>query len=162
MSRARYVERQRHRGFANSKAADRKCDPRGMASSARERNEEANSGVSPRLEVQRRSLLALQAQLLGNVTRAADTVLSCGQDSASASPDVADRATDSLEQDLALSLLGSAEGTLGQIEDALRRIDDGSYGLCADCHATIPVARLEAIPYATCCVECARRQERAA
>ncbi len=76
-----------------------------------------------------------------------------------ASPDTADCAGEVVEQDLALSLLDNAAGTLDQIEAALRSIDDGGYGRCADCGTRIPPARLEAMPYATCCVQCAARQE---
>jgi DnaK suppressor protein len=112
------------------------------------------------LEKQRRALLALRARLQGNVSRTADRALSeYGIETTCASPDTADRANEILEQDLALSLLGSASGTLEQIEVALQRIEDGSYGRCTECDVTIPVARLEAIPYATCCVQCAAQQE---
>lgn len=43
-----------------------------------------------------------------------------------------------------------------QVQDALQRIDEGVYGLCAGCRSEIPLARLEALPYATYCVGCAR------
>jgi DnaK suppressor protein len=78
------------------------------------------------------------------------------------SPDAADCATEVIEQDLAVSLLGSATITLDQIETALRRIEEGNYGRCLECDAWIPAARLEAVPYATRCVHCAARQEQIA
>lgn len=115
------------------------------------------------LENQRQMLLALRARLRGNVSQTTDAALGgYALESTSASPDAADRASETVEQDLALSLLGSAEKTLDQIDAALRRIEDGSYGRCEECETPIPAARLEAIPYAVCCVECAARQERAA
>lgn len=114
-----------------------------------------------RLDIQRQVLVALRLRLRGNVVQTADAALSGSIETASASPDTADRASETVEQDLALGLLGSAAGTLDQIEAALERIDDGSYGHCAECETRIPTARLEAIPYATCCVECAARRERA-
>ncbi len=116
----------------------------------------------PRLETQRRVLLDLRARLQGSAVQAADAALTGSTETTSASPDTADRACEIVEQDLALSLLGSAADTLDQIEAALDRIEDGSYGHCAECETRIPAARLEAIPYATCCVECAARRERAA
>ena len=78
----------------------------------------------------------------------------------SASPDTVDCASEIIEQDLAVGLLGSVGETLDQIEAALQRIEEGAYGRCADCGIKIPAMRLEAIPYATCCVECAARHER--
>ena len=74
---------------------------------------------------------------------------------------MADRAGEVFEQDLAVELLGSVAETVTQIEAALQHIDDGSYGHCIECGERIPAVRLEAIPYATCCVQCAARQERA-
>ncbi len=114
-----------------------------------------------RLEIHRQALVALRERLRGNVVQTADAALSSSIETASASPDTADRASETVEQDLALGLLGSAAGRLDQIDAALERIEDGSYGRCAECETEIPAARLEAIPYATCCVECAAQRERA-
>ena len=48
---------------------------------------------------------------------------------------------------------------LEQVNDALRKIDDGTYGLCDRCHKPIAPGRLEALPYATLCIECAERTQ---
>lgn len=125
------------------------------------RSERHHPPSGPRLEIQRQALVALRARLRGNVVQTADAALSGSIETAGASPDTADRASETVEQDLALGLLGSVAGTLDQIEVALERIEDGGYGRCAECETRIPAARLEAIPYATCCVECAARRERA-
>ncbi len=55
-------------------------------------------------------------------------------------------------QDQALS--DSLDGRLTTIESALERLDNGSYGVCADCGADIPPRRLQALPFATLCVGC--------
>ena len=83
------------------------------------------------LELQHQTLLALWARLRDNVAQTADAVLAGSTEATSASPDTADLASETVEQDLALNLLGSAAGTLDQIEAALQRIEDGSYGRCA-------------------------------
>lgn len=116
----------------------------------------------PSLEIQRQALLALRARLRGDVAQTAGSALGGSIAATSASPDTADCASEITEQDLAVRLLGSATGTLEQIEAALQRMEDGSYGRCANCDVKIPAARLKAIPYASCCVACAARQERAA
>jgi DnaK suppressor protein len=98
--------------------------------------------------------------LQGNVTKAADSVLSgAGIETTCASPDTADLASEIVEQDVAVSLLGSAAETLEKIEVALQRVEEGDFGTCVECGENIPSARLEAIPYATRCVHCAARQE---
>ena len=114
-----------------------------------------------RHEAQRETLLALRQRLRGSMTQMADEALSgYGIETTGASPDTADRASETLEQDLALSLLGNATGALEQITEALERIENGAYGRCQRCGGTIPDARLEAIPYTPFCVECASRRER--
>lgn len=64
------------------------------------------------------------------------------------------------ERERTISLARSARAVLDQIDAALRRIDDGSYGRCVRCGEPIPVARLEAIPQATYCMDCQRAEER--
>jgi DnaK suppressor protein len=97
----------------------------------------------------------------GKISQTADAALTEGVELTGASPDSADLAQELTEQDVAVSLLGSASGTVEQIEAALDRIDEGSYGICAQCGVKIPVERLEAVPYATHCVNCAAQLEAA-
>ena len=73
--------------------------------------------------------------------------------------DMADVGTDAYEQDLTLDLMGSEKEVLEQIEAALQRIEDGSYGRCEECGHNIAKARLDAIPYAALCVQCASKAE---
>jgi DnaK suppressor protein len=47
-----------------------------------------------------------------------------------------------------------------RIEIALERIREGHYGICEGCGCTIPIARLNALPYATLCIKCQRESER--
>jgi DnaK suppressor protein len=49
---------------------------------------------------------------------------------------------------------------LANIENALHRMSAGKYGSCEVCNGTIPLARLNALPYATMCIECQRDLER--
>ena len=72
----------------------------------------------------------------------------------------ADTSTDGLEGEL--QLIHNEEHILENIESALQRIEDGTYGRWEDCDSTIAEARLKALPYTTRCIECARKQERAA
>lgn len=63
------------------------------------------------------------------------------------------------ERDLTLNTLEQEK--LLQIEAALQRLDDGTYGRCAECAQPINPERLEALPYATLCIDCQRQQEQA-
>jgi len=115
------------------------------------------SGI--KLQARSEALVALRARLRGNVAHAAESALTSCVEATGASPDTADRAGESLQQDLALSLLGNAATVLDRVEAALQRIANGSYGRCARCGAKIPDARLEAVPYAAACVDCAAKEE---
>jgi DnaK suppressor protein len=74
--------------------------------------------------------------------------------------ELADHASDTLDREMDESLDANAGEILREIGVALQRIDDGTYGTCSACGADIPVERLDAVPYATLCVEDKRRQER--
>ncbi|MCB2222928.1 MAG: TraR/DksA C4-type zinc finger protein [Actinobacteria bacterium] len=54
-----------------------------------------------------------------------------------------------------LSIAQNARDLLDKVDQALEAIEAGTYGICDDCGEAIPVARLDALPYATRCVECA-------
>lgn len=54
------------------------------------------------------------------------------------------------------AVLADAESEVAEVERALARLADGSYGVCANCGKPISVARLEARPTATLCIDCAR------
>ena len=71
-----------------------------------------------------------------------------------------DTASATYDRELEQGLEEGAEELLGRIEAALRRIDDGTYGACENCGEPIGEERLEAMPWATLCIECKRREER--
>lgn len=54
-------------------------------------------------------------------------------------------------------LADAAQAELAQVEDALHRLDAGTYGVCTSCGRAIPAARLEVRPFAELCVDCAER-----
>ncbi len=74
---------------------------------------------------------------------------------------MADDATEAFEQTKNLSLRRNLERLLKQVEDALHRFEQGTYGLCEDCGVEIDTARLKALPYATLCIKCSQLRERA-
>ena len=73
---------------------------------------------------------------------------------------LADAATDTYLRELDEGLEENAEHLLTEIEGALQRIADGTYGTCVVCGREIDAQRLEAVPYATLCIDDKRAQER--
>lgn len=73
---------------------------------------------------------------------------------------MADLASDSFEREFEMSIASHGSETLQEIEDALERIEDGSYGKCEDCSKQIGARRLEAVPHARLCIECKSKAEK--
>ena len=72
----------------------------------------------------------------------------------------ADTATVTVDREMDYSLEENSAHVLTEIDAALARIADGSYGRCSRCGKPIGEERLEAMPYATLCIECKRLEER--
>jgi DnaK suppressor protein len=64
------------------------------------------------------------------------------------------------ERERALSLLDNARDLLDRVETALKKVDAGTYGVCESCGKSIEAARLKALPHATLCIPCKRKEER--
>jgi RNA polymerase-binding protein DksA len=77
-----------------------------------------------------------------------------------AGDDQADTGSKTFEREHEMSLANNARDMLLQVERALHRIDDGTYGICERCGNPIGKARLQAFPRATLCVTCKQREER--
>ena len=73
---------------------------------------------------------------------------------------MADQGTDNFDRELALNLASSRQESLYDIEDAIRRIDEGTYGACETCGGAIELPRLKALPFAKKCMNCQNAAER--
>lgn len=74
--------------------------------------------------------------------------------------DLMDIAMDTAADEISSQLAEVESRELVRIDEALERIREGSYGDCDGCDKPIPLARLQAVPYATMCIECQRKQEK--
>ncbi len=72
----------------------------------------------------------------------------------------ADAGTDAYDRDFALSLLAQEQDSLYEIEEALKRIQNGTYGICEMSNKRIPQARLEALPFARFTIESQQQYEK--
>ena len=73
---------------------------------------------------------------------------------------LADAATATLDREIDYTLGENSEQVLAEIDDALQRIEDGTFGTCRTCGQPIAPERLEAMPWATQCIDCKRKDER--
>jgi RNA polymerase-binding transcription factor len=77
--------------------------------------------------------------------------------------DIEEQSVDDFVQEVDFALMEMKSETLKQIDEALRRLESGSYGHCIDCQREIREARLRALPFARLCRDCqAEQEERAA
>jgi DnaK suppressor protein len=110
----------------------------------------------------RAELLAMRERILG---AAHDIVEDDNDDgelsSAAGDQHLADHASEMFDREVDESLEENAETIVQEIDAALRRIEDGTYGTCVRCGNPIPEERLAAVPYAVLCVTCKRDEERA-
>lgn len=119
--------------------------------------------LNPWLKKQHMRLLALKDTLLDSMTGVARDNLRSTHDSHEASAHglhQADAGSDAYDRDFALSLLSQEQDALFEIDEALKRIAKGTYGVCEMSGKNIPKARLEARPFARFTVECQNEIER--
>jgi DnaK suppressor protein len=106
-------------------------------------------------------LLAKMSEILGNVTVMETEALRRERSDLSNMPiHMADLGTDSSEIDNIIGLMDSERKILMEIDEALSRIEDGTYGICQGRGEPIPKERLKAIPWARYCVACATLLEK--
>jgi DnaK suppressor protein len=115
------------------------------------------------VQKQRQRLLDLRDDLVDAVSgMARDTIRNApeGSEASGSGQHQGDAGSDAYDRDFALSVLAKEQDALYEIEQALRRIQSGSYGICEMSVRKIPQARLEAIPFARLTVECQAQWEK--
>ena len=107
-------------------------------------------------DVFRESLLQKKMELVG---AAGVRTLQATMENNSRQGDMADQASGNNEVHIALKLRQTDAKILQAIEEALQRIDKGTYGVCRDCGNMIAPARLKAIPWTRVCIDCKEKQK---
>lgn len=113
--------------------------------------------VDPELQKRMREALVGQRQRLMSVVQATQAQMA---QKVGDLADVSDRASEGYGDELAVGLMAIEAAQLEDIESAIRRIDEGTYGLCADCGKPIPRKRLEVLPFVQHCLTCKGLKER--
>ena len=103
----------------------------------------------------REALLARRSDLLSEAGRTAHGM----GDEVEAFPDPTDRGSHEGDRNLLLRIRDRERKLLSKVEEALERLDDGTYGLCEECGQAIGVGRLKARPVTTLCIECKANEE---
>ena len=73
---------------------------------------------------------------------------------------MADVGTDTYDREFSLGLVSSSREALYELDDALKKIEDGIFGVCEECKSLISKTRLKAVPYARFCLKCQERKEK--
>ena len=73
---------------------------------------------------------------------------------------MADVATDTYDREFSLGLASNERKLLYELDDALKKIEDGTFGICEECKSLIARTRLKAVPYARLCVKCQEKKEK--
>ena len=108
------------------------------------------------LEKYRERLLTLRRDLAGGVSTLRAEGLALGTDG---TQDVADEAANTYARQMLLGMSERERAMLREIDAALDRVDDGSFGTCEECGDPIGEARLRVVPHATLCVDCKADRE---
>jgi RNA polymerase-binding transcription factor len=109
-----------------------------------------------RLESERARVLEARQHLIDDTSRSMeDAIDEDGNDS-----HLADSASETLDREMELSIGDNAGHLLESIDAALARVAEGTYGKCERCGEAIAPDRLDALPWATKCIECKRLEER--
>ena len=112
------------------------------------------------LKYYREQLLSLRSRIRDDVVQMAgvaleETSAAVNGEMSMAPIHMAESGTDTFNREFTLRLARNEDGMLEKIQEALKRMKNGLYGVCAECKTKIPQARLSAIPYAIHCVKCA-------
>lgn len=102
-------------------------------------------------------LTARRAELLEGVARARDMG---SVETEAAAPDIADRASSAFQREFSYSLSENEGKMLRLIDEAIARLEGGSFGKCTNCEKPIEPQRIQAIPWARHCIACQELQDR--
>ena len=117
------------------------------------------------LKQYRQLLLKLKERIADDIKHISEDTLKKSQKDASGDMSgytlhMADVATDSYDREFSLELASNDRGAIIQINEALKRIDEGKFGICERCAKHIAKTRLKALPFASFCLKCQQAQEK--
>ncbi len=119
--------------------------------------------TNPKFDVYKKLLFKTKEQIAGDIRGLADENSGSGNDRggdvSGHALHMADVATDMYDREFTLGLASNDRELLYEVDEALGRIYDGTYGVCAECKKPIPATRLKAMPHARTCIKCQEKLE---
>jgi len=119
--------------------------------------------INPKFEPYKKLLLKTKEQIAGDIRGLSDENNGSGNDRggdvSGHALHMADVATDMYDREFTLGLAANDRELMYQVNEALGRIEDGTFGLCEVCKKPIPATRLKAIPHAQTCLKCQEMRE---
>lgn len=117
------------------------------------------------LEFFRKLILEKKNQIWEEIDKISEDILKKSQKDASGDISgytlhMADLATDTYDREFSLDLVSNEHKILYEVDDALKRIEEGRYGICEECSKPISKSRLKAIPYTRLCLKCQKEKEK--
>jgi DnaK suppressor protein len=117
------------------------------------------------LERFKKILMEIRAKISGDLKHLEGDSLNTNQRDSSGdlsgySFHMADMATDNFDREFTLGLASNEQQILNMVDAALRKIEEGTYGVCEDCSKAIPMKRLTAMPHARLCIKCQEAEEK--
>ncbi len=109
-----------------------------------------------RLEYYKKRLVARREELLKNIARTEEEGRAADEDP---TVDLADKAANSYTKEFLFGQTNHDRFTLAMIEEALSRLKQNEFGLCANCQQEVQQKRLEAVPWARHCITCQEKHE---
>jgi len=112
----------------------------------------------------RKLIVKRKNEILENLDRISEDTLKKSQKDASGDISgytyhMADVATDNYDREFSLGLASNERQLLYELDDALKKIEESSFGVCEDCKGLITKTRLKALPYARLCLKCQEKRE---
>lgn len=105
-------------------------------------------------------LVELRDKILGKIAQEMGTKLDDDPRMSTLSTmDMGDLSQLDQDEDIDYTLLNMHIERLREVEDALDRLEESTYGICEDCSVAINLERLQILPFTTCCVQCQERRE---
>jgi len=117
------------------------------------------------LEYFRKLILKMKDKILDEIKHISEDTLkksqkdACG-DISGYTYHMADVATDTYDREFALGLAANERQSLYELDEALKKIEEGAFGVCEDCKAIITKIRLKAVPFARLCLKCQEKKEK--
>lgn len=145
---------------AKKKTSTKKVATTEMPESPPKKQKKKKSPYTKRqLNPVRAALLELRHRVVGDLNMM-EGESARSADSEVDTDDAADQGSDAFDRDMTLNLMANDARRLQSIDAALEAMDARTFGLCEECEESIPLVRLQALPFARMCVPCQERRER--